>query len=371
MRDLRIDSLRGLMLAEIALVHLGGRVGAFCNEALGRVSVAAGFVFLSGLVAGAVYSRTAERGLTELTRRCLRRCLYIQKYHLAAFLVLLAAVLLKPHFNSAFEFPLSTLASGLRTTASFTVWLYQPDLFDILPMYGLFVLCMPAALWALRNERGYLLWLASLALWVCAQLGLGHLPEHADRFGFFSGAFNPFAWQFVFFSGVYFGHTHLYRRRRIVARHLGLVAFSIAICIVGLTMRWELLPWPAAFEAGGWLASKRDYGLAYLINFLALAYLMYCTAERAPRLFQWRSLAFLGQHSIQVFAFHIVAVYLLLTQMHRIAWWGEFGRGALGVALVAALFIPAFGHAQWKSRSGRHIQRGVAPAPALPRTSTI
>ena len=28
MRDLRIDSLRGLMLVEIALVHLGGRVGA-------------------------------------------------------------------------------------------------------------------------------------------------------------------------------------------------------------------------------------------------------------------------------------------------------------------------------------------------------
>ena len=47
------------------------------QRGLGRVSVAAGFVFLSGLVAGAVYSRTPEPGRAEPMRRCARRCLYI------------------------------------------------------------------------------------------------------------------------------------------------------------------------------------------------------------------------------------------------------------------------------------------------------
>jgi hypothetical protein len=357
------------MLVEIALVHLGGRVGGWCNEGLGRVSVAAGFVFLSGVVAGAVYSRTAERGAAALTRRCARRCLYIYRYHVAAFVALLALVLLRPHFNSSFHFPLTPAWTALHTLASFAAWLYQPSLFDILPMYGLFVLCMPAALLALRSERGVWVWLASLIIWGLAQLGHGDPTDDTNRFGFFSGAFNPFAWQFVFFSGLYFGHKHLYRGRGMTPNHRGLIALCTVLCVLGLTMRWQLLPWPAAFQQDGWLATRRDYGAAYLINFLALAYLVYCLATHVPRLFQWRPLAFLGQHSIQVFSFHIVAVYFLRAELARIAPSGGLARDAVGIALVAALFIPAWCHAQWQRRRDR--QRGVAAACVVPSTSTM
>src|SRR5581483_9648163 len=68
-RDIRIDSLRGLMLAEITLVHLHCPIALILYECFGRVSPAAGFVFLSGLVAGAVYSRTAEQGTAAITDR--------------------------------------------------------------------------------------------------------------------------------------------------------------------------------------------------------------------------------------------------------------------------------------------------------------
>src|SRR5512146_3293072 len=103
-RDIRIDSLRGLMLAEITLVHVHCPAALLFYECFGRVSPAAGFVFLSGLVAGAVYSRTAEQGATAITYRCLRRAFYIHAYHVAAFLVLLALVAIAPRVNTYFHF---------------------------------------------------------------------------------------------------------------------------------------------------------------------------------------------------------------------------------------------------------------------------
>ena len=43
-RDIRIDSLRGLMLAEITLVHIHCPFALISYELFGRVSPAAGFV---------------------------------------------------------------------------------------------------------------------------------------------------------------------------------------------------------------------------------------------------------------------------------------------------------------------------------------
>jgi hypothetical protein len=359
-RDLRIDSLRGLMLVEIALVHTGSSLGAFSNEMFGRVSSAAGFVFLSGLVAGAVYSRTAERGAAAITRRAARRCLYIYSYHLAAFLTLLAVVLCVPRANHSFHFPLFPASTALHTMGSFALWCYQPQLFDILPMYALFVLCMPAALLALRAERGIWAWLTSLGVWGLAQLGFGSIPNTADGLGFFHGAFNPFAWQFVFFSGLCCGHVYLYRGRRLLEPSTWLLIVCVLICVIGLTMRWQLLAWPSALQRGGWLALKSDYSASYVINFFAFAYLVYRLASRVPGLFVWRPLAFLGRHSIQVFSFHIVAVYLMWPLFWRAAAWGTIPYDLLALALVGSLFVPAWCHARWQA-----LARGVR-APSLP-----
>src|SRR6185437_3153997 len=199
-RDIRIDSLRGLMLAEITLVHLHSPIALIFYECFGRVSPAAGFVFLSGLVAGAVYSRTAEQGAAAITQRCLRRAFYIHAYHVAAFLVLFALVAVVPRVNTHFHFAVGhSAAEAARTAGWFAIWAYQPDLFDILPMYGLFVLFMPAALLALRRDHGLAMLAVSLGVWALAQIGLGRIADGTGHFGFFQGDFNPFAWQFVFF----------------------------------------------------------------------------------------------------------------------------------------------------------------------------
>lgn len=349
-RDIRIDSLRGLMLVEITLVHTGCPLGRLSNEMFGRVSAAAGFVFLSGLVAGAVYSRTAERGPQALARRCLRRCCYIQAYHVGTFALLLGMLLLEPRLSEHFRFALaSSGADAARALGYFAVWAYQPVYFDILPMYALFVLAMPAALLALRSGRGSAMLLVSLAVWGCAQAGLGWRGPIGDPFGLFRGDFNPIAWQFVFFSGLYFGYAHLHQKRRIVMAQPLLVALCVLICLVGLTMRWESAAWPESFIHGAWFTAKRDYGAAYLVNFLAFSYLVYCLAVRSPRAFSWPPLAFLGRHSLQVFSFHIFIVYLAGPLRWRAAAHGSIAYDAFGAVVVATLFIPAGWHARWRA----------------------
>jgi hypothetical protein len=347
-RDTRVDSLRGLMLVEMTLVHLHCPIALTFYEVFGRVSPAAGFVFLSGLVAGAVYSRTAEQGAAAIGQRCLGRALYIHAYHLAAFLALCGLAILVPHANGYFHFE---IGHAVRALGWFAVWAYQPNLFDILPMYGLFVLCMPLALLALRRNQGPALLLVSLGVWALAQVGLGRIAD-SGHFGFFQGDFNPFGWQVVFFSGLYLGYLHLYLRHRVVEVQPVLVALCLMICAIGLTMRWQLLAWPSPWAPDGWLAAKQNYGAAYLVNFLAFSYLVYCVARRFPRAFNWPALAFLGRHSIQVFSFHVVAVYLASPLIGRAAARGAWTLNMLGAGLVASLFAAAWCHSWWR-RAGR------------------
>jgi hypothetical protein len=365
-RDIRIDSLRGLMLAEITLVHLHSPIALVFYECFGRVSPAAGFVFLSGLVAGAVYSRTAEQGAIAITQRCLWRAFYIHAYHIAAFLALLALIAVAPRVNGHFHFAVGhSAADAARTVGWFAVWAYQPDLFDILPLYGLFVLFMPAALLALRRDRGLAMLAVSLAVWALAQMGLGRIADGTGHFGFFQGDFNPFAWQFVFFSGLYFGHVQIYRHRRVVAPQPALVVLCIVICVLGLTMRWQWLPWPAVFGPDGWLASKQNYGPTYLVNFLTFSYLVYYLARRFPQVFRWPPLAFLGRHSIQVFSFHVLAVYVAAPLIARAAAHRPWALDALGLVVVASLFLPAWCHSKWQQRGAAVTGLPVHPsAPA-------
>src|SRR5689334_19156755 len=112
-RDIRIDSFRGLMLAEIMLVHLGAPIGRICDEFFGRVSAAAGFVFLSGIVAGAVYSRTAEKGAMAVVHRCGARALYIHAYHIASLLAVLTLAILAPRVGEHFRHIISPSGEGL------------------------------------------------------------------------------------------------------------------------------------------------------------------------------------------------------------------------------------------------------------------
>src|ERR1700759_5327206 len=92
-RDLRYDSLRGLMLVIMTINHLPSLVSRFTDEPLGVFSGAEGFVFLSGLLAGLVYARRLRRdGPAALWDSSRSRGWMIWRWHAGSILGSLLAI---------------------------------------------------------------------------------------------------------------------------------------------------------------------------------------------------------------------------------------------------------------------------------------
>jgi hypothetical protein len=347
-RDLRLDSIRGFLLAEITFVHAHAPGSFMVNEFFGRVSMAAGFVFLSGLVAGAVYGKIADGSMTDCTSAAVRRGFYIHKYHVATFVFLLLTALLLPNYIEHFEFEwIRDSSEAWRNVLKFMFLGYQPRYFDILPLYALFVLAMPLAFYAFRKGHSSAFLAVSVGIWALAQLGLG------DERAFGGSDFNPFAWQLLYFSGLYFGYFQIQRQRNIVRPHTGLIAMCLAVAALGFSLRWNLLPWPDAVQKGTFLSNKTNHSILYVVNFYAFVYLVCCISQRFPLLVTIRPFVYLGKHSIQVFSFHILVVYLSMPLMSSIRHEMPGVAFALGLSIVASLFIPAMIHNQYRKRSHR------------------
>lgn len=362
-RDLRLDSVRGLLLAQIAFVHASSPLTPMVSEVFGRVSSAFGFIFISGVVGGAVYSRVAARGAREIFRRSVWRAGQIHTHHIACYLLLLGVVAILPAINDYFQFAFADPSVEVWQTVVHLSWLdYQPRFFDILPIYTLFVLFMPAALLAFRAGRARIVLAISISLWILAQYPAGDPSTwiSVGVFRPFDGAFNPLAWQFVFFTGLYLGYMHMYRRVPVVRYHPVLLGVAVLVLALGLSLRWNWVDWPATFQPGAPLSSKRDFGPAYLIDCAAFTYLVHLLARRHPRGFVWPPLAFLGQHSLQVFSFHVLVVYLLMPMYWRAERLMAGGHDLLGLLVVLSLYLPAALHARLRARTER------SPASAVP-----
>jgi hypothetical protein len=88
-RDQRIDNLRGLLIAIMAINHLNyfaPPISYYTYQPFGFVSAAEGFVFLSGLVAGMVYPKYCiGQNTWNLFERVYRRAGMIYGAHITTF----------------------------------------------------------------------------------------------------------------------------------------------------------------------------------------------------------------------------------------------------------------------------------------------
>ncbi|MDE3084103.1 MAG: OpgC domain-containing protein, partial [Verrucomicrobiota bacterium] len=191
-RDIRFDSLRGLMLLSMAINHLPSQLRSITDQSLGVFSSAEGFVFLSGLLAGYVYTRRLRRdGVSGLRTAVLRRARMIYVWHLLAYFGAFILLTLNVWISGAPSLTSPRLFSEHPWQAALLgpLLLYQPGLLDILPMYCVFVLLLPLVLGGLENGHRRWIILASFAAWVLAQF----LPTYAGaaiisplNFGFFN-----------------------------------------------------------------------------------------------------------------------------------------------------------------------------------------
>lgn len=345
-----IDALRGILLVMMAVNHIPSELQIVTNHVFGFVSAAEGFVFLSGLMAGMVYARRYYKsGEREMKGSAAKRASGIYVFHVCTYLLVLVGLQLYTHWKGEapaiaprlmIEHPASALLSGL-------VLLQQPSLFDILPMYCGLLLAVPLIIVACsRGERQPVL-VGSFLLW-----GLVNFlsPQTPFNHGILNtGSFNLLAWQLLFVVGVVFGHAWASGQTLWPKPNAGLIAVALLVASIFYVLRHALVHLPVLDP---WLetwTNKNNLAPLRLINAGLLIYLVYTVAAHFPGVLAWRPFAFLGQHSMFVFAAHIVVAYALQTFPNTFGLTST-GRWLGTVLMIATLFIAAAIHRAWQER---------------------
>lgn len=363
-RAWRIDLFRGLALVMIFVNHIPDNPLTVLTSAnYGLSDAAEGFVLMAGIAAGLVFLRRLERdGPAETTMRAWRRAFDLYAAHLLTVLLacaivayaaraeddprLLGWINLGPVFDDTAAALLGVVLLG-----------HQPGYLNILPMYIVFLLSLPALLpLAMRAPAALLA--GSAGLWAVANLLDLNLPHWPNQDGWF---FNPLAWQFLFCIGLVIG-TRLARGLPVVPRSNLLLGVAIAYLLASLAISldtelvWPTLPLPW-FLYG---LDKTWLTLPRLLHVLALALVLarLPVAEAIARLDRPGFLVLLGRTALPVFC--AGSVLAIGAQVARFVL--EAGP-ALEIALVLGGLALQLGLAlllAWSDREPGPAPRGAA-----------
>jgi hypothetical protein len=338
-RDSRLDAVRGLLLVIMAAVHVPTPLSHELQEPFGFISAAEGFVFLGACLCGRVYGKTwLKSGWLAMARRIWGRASTVYFMHIGWVIpmAILAWVVgghvtgLANEFHDFLQHPWESLAL-------MPLLLHQPPLFDILPLYVVFLAATPLVMLAGRRLGWRPILLTSALLWLLAQtrLEVHFFGDPARWLPVRWSSFDLMAWQFLWVCGLATGETML--RKAVIprkfARIIGIVTGVVVVW--GLLIRHGL--WPEAWFSPDvylWM-DKWTLGPLRLLNFGAWVVLLLAWNPRMPAAFA--PLALLGRHSLSVFTFHIplvIAATLLINTCHPPA----AVQTVIGLYVIALLF---------------------------------
>lgn len=388
MRLTLLDGFRGYFLLFMMIAHTNALVqapiGRLTHHTIGWVEDAQGFVFLSGLVVGLVYSgRMVRRGFKAMRQSLMQRVRKIYAYQATIILFLLAlsiALTLVPFATPPWMLQQYVDDPIAFTLLSLTLVTGAIHL-GILPMYIFFMLVTPLLLRLFAAGQWPLVLMTSVLLWLLAQTGLPDLAqwpfEEALRqlgrdlnIGIY---FNVFGWQVLYVSGLYAGwllaterlDLDWFRDPKIVpAVKVGFIGFlGLAVFSLAVEFRWL----GDDFSAMTWRIADRGnfaplYAVAFFLDLFLVVWLLVAGrncgnvwVERASALLEWLmtrpALTFLGRHSLQVFVAHVLAVYLL------VSWLDGREIGTMAANLIVLLcplplYAAAWFHAEYRRGSG-------------------
>lgn len=342
-RDVRLDAVRGLFLVIMAGVHVPSPVSTLLREPFGFTSAAEAFIFLSACLAGIVYGKVlAKSGWDAMFIRMKHRARLVYTVHLAVLLPVIfmawfyarQIVPLANHFHDFLIHPWITLPL-------LPLLLHQPPLFDILPMYVLFLLATPVA-FAVAKRRGWGMVLAfSVVVWLAGQFQSTYFPlDNARHLPLRGGSFNVLAWQFLWMTGVALGETSL--RRPIIPQVWRLPFGSLAVTVVlfGLCARHGLVPSlhiDPNFSLNNLWLNKWTLGPLRLLNFFAWVVFLLAWNPR-PSAKLMAPTAMLGRYSLSVFAFHLPMVIAAATAIQMLVL-PAMGQTVLALCVIGSLFV--------------------------------
>jgi hypothetical protein len=353
-RRVELDAIRGVMLVWIALTHLPTAASSWVNQPFGFVGAAEGFIFLSALFTGRIYFRIAERdGYPAMTRKVWARTLRLYGYHvlLLAFAFLVAVPIAshgnRPGLHNLLDFYFMAGAKQAVTEAALLI--YRPPLLDILPMYIIFLMFTSIAI-LLARSIGWkpILWI-SFSFWMLAQFGF-RSAEHTFMMRYIPtkiplnemGSFDLWAWQFLWFVGVWLGVRWAQENLAIEtwARRAAVPAVLIAVfCFI---MRRKVAH-GLALGALEFLFDKWHLGPIRILDFAAVAALL-ILSQPITKAAAIRPLVLMGQSSLQVFCVHLLFCFAGLTLMGNasmLSGWRQFELLSMTIAgmLITAIIF--------------------------------
>ncbi|MBU6409055.1 MAG: OpgC domain-containing protein [Verrucomicrobia bacterium] len=339
-RDIRLDTLRGCFLLLMAAVHVPTPVSHALQEPLGCNGAAEGFIFLSACLAGLVYGRRYMRtDWGEMSGRVWGRVKWIYLVHVALLLpIALIAWMFSdrvaPFANHFHDF----LVHPWGALALMPLLLHQPPLFDILPLYIIFLGITPFIL-ALARRCGWAGVLGVSALiWLVVQgrLDARVVGDPSRWLPLQLGSFDLLAWQFLWICGVAVGETSL--RRPLISPKLRSGVAAVASCIALTGVLWRHGIWPDAWSSPQiilWM-DKWTLGPLRLLDFAAWAALLMAWNPRPPQL-TLAPTALLGRHSLAVFALHLPLV-IAATALIQMFTLSNAAQTVIGLGVMALLF---------------------------------
>jgi len=306
----RIDSIdfwRGFILVSIFVNHIpGNSFEILTHKNIGFSDATEAFVFLSGISVALAYGKRFTDGdISKPARLIGRRVLTI--YGVQLLLSLMAIALF---FSAAFLFDDDgllaehgrdvVLAQPLHALLAIAGLSHQLGYFNILPLYVVLLLATPAFLAIARSSRLAMVAVSAM-VYALARIYAINLPTWPIEGDWF---FNPFAWQFLYCIGLFIGLNirsgTFPQSRFLTVMSILLVVFAALVTTGLLGARPEL--WDAASELFD--LGKTDLGLARLMHFLALIYLL--QGLGVSRLLAgapvYKPLCLIGSHSLPVFA---------------------------------------------------------------------
>jgi hypothetical protein len=371
-RKPEFDALRGLFLVWMTLTHLPTRIADLVNQPFGFISSAEGFVFLSALLVGRVYMRQALENPGGLRSKLWKRALRVYAYHVTLLLLAFtfAAAFAVYRHHAALEHLLDFyIAHPAVAIVGSLLLIYCPPLLDILPIYVIFLLASPFAFSIAVKRSWRPVILGSTIIWLLAQFGLRamvqhyvvsvtHLPIPLQEWG----AFNLFAWQWVWIMGMWMGARSVEGELPLhsLPKWTTWIAGGVCVFFLGVRHAW----WGARLtqESLGVLLDKWQLGPLRVLNIVAFVCLLYSLRGAVRWAISHEPLITLGRASIEVFCAHLLFVFVGLALLY-----GEVPQlhGIYALSLLVATFIGLLYVAQRQVRR-KHAQKtrsARAPSP--------
>jgi enterochelin esterase-like enzyme len=248
-RDLRLDLIRGLCVVIMIIDHVAGESPLYLVTGGNRflTSAAEGFILTSGLTAGLVYRGLVERqGPVAAARKAFRRAgsLYLLAVGLALLIAPVSELYHLPWAQQIdFRRPVEFVVSVLTLHRTYY-------LADVMVLYALLLMLLPAALLLLHGGRARMVLAASGALWLLHQF----FPDAATVTWPIDGnyLFLFSSWQLLFFVPLVLAYRYD-RLPRLSRRGQYGLLFLAGLGVVLLLAVRELMNLPVSRVPQSWL----------------------------------------------------------------------------------------------------------------------